>query len=318
MTDPAPVDCSAVRSRALHVLRESGDPDTARVLTRLGFTLEPDPERWTISGRSVIAWRGVLLCPADLILGVRADQALRERLRSAIAACFDTSDRKLRELSVLLDDPSMPLPSEPATAAHPYRDPHGHSLPHPSVLLSAACDCARAWNAGASADLLAASRLVFEPLPSRAQGIAAWRVLILLPLDLTARASADHSLRERMADAVRTMAQGPHRAVVEVTIAPDWSLARDLPATGSEAMRSAATLRDLLESEGLRCGVLSCEPHCVKLLVAAGPEVALIEIGESGFRLDHCEIVHVHVDQRAGDLAEASRAIRRALVRSSG
>jgi len=302
----------------VRVLQDSGDHASARILARLGFVLEPEPEGWTISGRTLLAYRGVLLAPADLILGLRADQALRDRLRAALAASFDAPDRKLRELTVLLDDPSLPLPSEPVAAGHPYRDSHGHSLPHPSVLLAAACECARAWSAHSAAELLSRGRLVFEPLPARAQGIAAWRVQIMLPLDLLARASADASLRDRMADAVRTMAQGPHRSVGEVVIAPDWSLPRDLPPTGSPALHAAATLRDLLESEGLRCGVLTCDSLGVKLLVTAGAEVAIVEVGDLSFRLARAELVHVRVDQRADDLVEASRAIRRALLRASG
>lgn len=318
MTDSGPVDCSATLSRAVRVLQDSGDNETARILTRLGLVLEPEPEQWTISGRAVLAYRGVLLAPADLILRLRGDQALREKLRAAIAACFDASDRKLRELLVLLDDPALPLDSEPVAPGHPYRDSHGHSMPHPSVLLSAACACARAWNALDAAELLSTARLVFESVPARAQGIAACRVSILLALDQLALASADGSLRDRMAEAVRTMAQGPHRAVAEVVLAPDWSLLADLPPTGSEAIRSAATLRDLLESEGLKCGVLACDARAVKLLVASGARVAIVEVGDTSFRLDRSEVVHVHVDQRAGDLVEASRTIRRALVRASG
>lgn len=312
---PVP-DSATVLARAERVLVDSGDNEAARLLARLGFALEPEPESWSLSGRTVLAWRGVLLCPADLILGLRADAALRERLRAALAAAFDTRQRTLRELLVLLDDVSMPSTPDDAPAGHPYRDARGHSLPHPAVLLAAARHCLRAWGDTQADAVLGRASIDFEPLPSHARGHSAHRVIVSLPLDDVARVARDRSLHDRLADAVRTVALGAHRTVTEVVVAPDWSLPGVPAAAASSADRAAVTLRDLLEAEGLACGVLMRDAASVRLLATRAGKLAMVEVSDHDAGPAHTSVVHVAIDHRSGHLPDAARAIRKAIDES--
>jgi len=323
MSRPQSEDLSVnLVARACRVLEQSGDCETAALLGRLKVAIE-EPERWTLSGRAVHAHPAVLVVPGDLILRVRADAALRDRFRSALAAAFDTPSRVLRDLSVTLDDEHMRIGARDAlTASHPYRTPlDPSSLPHPTMLRRAAQDYATAAGHHDAAQLLSRSRVAMEsPSASAGEGRATLRLSLMFGIDDLARLGRDATLRAETIEAIRAVAQGPRRAVAEVTLGPDWSLAlgETPPAVPNATRHTIEVLKDLLAAEGVTCVVTSTGTQSSRLVACLDGCLGVIDVVDGPPSQGTLSLVQVRVAQSGSDLAEVARSVRRALSHPPG
>lgn len=310
--------CSEVVAGACRILEQSGEAELARVLSRLTLALH-EPEQWTLSGRAVDAYLAVLLVPSDLILRVRSDTPMRDKMRAALAAAFDTPARVLRDLSVMLDDTAMRISASDAlTTPHPYRDSvDPGALPHPAMLRSAAQTYAAAAGDGPIAELLTRTRVVVEQAAAiQGERRANLRLALLVGLDDLARLGRDPGLRDRLVATLRAVAQGPGRVVGDIAIGPDWSLpAREAPAVQHAARRAVEVLRDLLAAEGVASVVTHAGERGIRLVASIEGRVAVVDVVDGPPAQATLPVVHVRVDQNGHDLAEAARAVRRALQR---
>jgi len=295
----------ALTSKAIAVLEQAGDAEAARVLGRLSLGLQ-EPERWSLSGRAVDAYLAVLMAPADLILRLRSDSPLRERIRAALAAAFDTADRVLRDVTVVLDDAGMP--ADITAAGHPYRStPQQDALPHPGLLRDGASSYAREAGAADAAELLDRCRLVAECVSSEPEQRRTVRVCVLASLKDLARIAGQRALRDQIVAAVRAVVQGPWRTAGDVTFGPDWTGTQPRAVHGF-----AEAIRDLLASRGIGSVVVQSSASRVRLVVTLAEQVGVVDIGEPG----SSEVAQVKIDRDAPDPAEAAREIERALRKS--
>jgi hypothetical protein len=314
--------CEQLLARARLILEQSGQQPCARLLGRLRVELEK-PERWTLSGRDVDAHRGVLFVPGDLILALRAEAGLREQMRAALAAAFDTPTRVLRDLTIVLDDESMSLgAADSAATGHPYRSAtEPDCLPHPSILLRAAQTYAIAAGAPDAAQVLARARVVVErPGADRGDGRTAVKGFVLLGLADLARVACDAKLRGRMLDAVHAVLQGPHRTVAEVRLGPDWSLPqpREIPSASPSTIHTVSVLQELLAADGVACAIVEVRDSAVRLIAVLGGTVGIIDVGESGSYQGTVAVAHVRIDPTGADLGQAARVVRLALEQFAG
>jgi hypothetical protein len=288
----------ALTSKAMLVLEQAGDAEAAGVLGRLSVGLQ-EPERWTISGRAVDAYLAVLMAPADLILRLRSDSPLRDRLRAALAASFDTADRVLRDVTVVLDDAGTQVDAL-AGAAHPYRSaPDHNALPHPGLLREAAETLAREAGAAEAAQVLGRSRLVAES----AAGTV--RVCVLASLKDLAILAGRRPLREEIITAVRAVVQGPRRTAGDVTFGPDW-----LGMQPRAVQTFAEVVRDLLAARGMGSVVVHSDASHVRLVVSDGGKVGVVDIGDADSK---DAVARVKIDRDAPDPGEAARTIEKAM-----
>ena len=308
---------TTVVHNATAVLRAAGKPQTAELLSRLQLQMELEPERWEIGGAQVDAFRGVLLAPVGDVLRLRQDAALRESIRSAIAAGFDTPMRMLRDLWVVLDERTVPHSGLEALATkHPYRDgPALDCVASGQLVRAAAHAYAMAANHEACAALLAHSHLAVERVTIGSAGQrASDRVIVTLSLDELVRVRNTPALWAQLVEAVRAVVETPHRAVTEVNIAADVRTVEGK--LKSSAMRTAADLLcDLLASDGVGAAVISSDGSAVRMVVSCEGASALVIVGPDAATQSIATLPCIHVPQDAADLAQVARSIRDALKR---
>lgn len=301
----------ALTSKAVALLESAGDAEAALLLGRVSVGLQ-EPERWSLSGRAVDAYPAVLITPADLILRLRSDSSLRERIRGALAASFDTADRVLRDVTVVLDDIGAAQASDAAsTVAHPYRSaPDPDALPHPGLLAEAASLVAREAGAPEAADLLHRCRLVAETVASQdPERRSTVRVCVLASLQDLARLSGNRKVRDDIVSAVRAVVQGPRRSAGDVTFGPDWISAKGAGRPQRPAQNLAEVLRDLLAARGMGSVVVQSDEAYVRLVVSDAGRIGIVDIGGT----DSASVACVQIEPDAPDPAQAARWIEAAL-----
>jgi hypothetical protein len=317
MTVPSADRCQELVARACGLLQTSGDPQAASVLACMKLQLD-SPERWSLSGREVQAYRAVLLAPVHLLPKLHADAQLRERIRSALATVLEGPGRALRDLAVVLDDEDEQSVQDHGAAegGHPYREGHVAAMPHPVWLRSAAHGYATAAGWPRAAEVLSRASLWGEASQADWDRVCTARVCVMLGLGDLAAVLGDAGLKDELVRAVRIVGQGPQRVVGDVTFAPD----RAGPVEGvcAPLPHAAALLQSLLAAEGIACVVVQSDRRSARLLVSARGQVGIVDVGDEPSMESTVPVLHVKIDQESSDCSEAARAIRRAIFRTGG
>lgn len=317
-TDTSEEACRVLRDRTRSILLQSGNHDAAQVLSHVRLAFDPHVDTWTIAGRRVLAFRFVLLAPQKLILQLREQPDVRDRIRVALSAAFDSPERVVRELSVALDDRAVAIAPALEPGAHPYRTQHDAAQPpQPSIVRAAAERFARSSGDDVCASILERATIACElVVPATAERRANYRVEVLVDLEDLATAAKEPSLRSRVTDAVRAVAQSPYRTISEVLLVPKLAGAGDPGNAAAGTRHTASVLQDLLAAEGIMSVVLGVTGSgALRLLLYVAGRAALLDVGTDGWHEDTAELPHLRISHDTADLAAAARSIRNVLRR---